>query len=112
MTALAQLVVFGLNAQRYALPLATVECFVPAVEVTPLPAAPALVLGVINLEGRVLPVLNLRRRCGLPEREIRPTDQMLIANTREHTVVLVVDEALEVVACPASEIVRPEQIVP
>ena len=108
----AQLVVFGLDAQRYALPLASVERIVRAVEATRLPNAPAIVLGAINVAGRVLPVLNLRRRFGLPEREVSPADQFLIAHTARRTVVLVVDEALGMVECPATEIIRPTQIAP
>jgi purine-binding chemotaxis protein CheW len=107
-----QLVVFGVDAQRYALPLASVERIVRAAEATLLPGAPAIMLGAINVAGRVLPVLNLRRRFGLPEREIDPADQFLIAHTTRRTVVLVVDEALGMVECPATEIIRPAQIVP
>jgi purine-binding chemotaxis protein CheW len=107
-----QLVVFGLDAQRYALPLASVERIVRAVEATRLPNAPAIVLGAINVAGRVLPVLNLRRRFGLPEREINPADQFLIAHTTRRTVVLVVDEALGMVECSATEIIQPAQIAP
>jgi purine-binding chemotaxis protein CheW len=112
MTQPTQLVVFGLDAQRYALPLASVERIVRAVETTRLPNAPAIVLGAINVAGRVLPVLNLRRRFGLPEREIEPADQFLIAHTARRTVVLVVDEALGMVECPATEIIQPTQIAP
>jgi purine-binding chemotaxis protein CheW len=108
----AQLVVFGLDAQRYALPLASVERIVRAVEATRLPNAPAIVLGAINVAGRVLPVLNLRRRFGLPEREVSPADQFLIAHTARRTVVLVVDEALGMMECPATEIIQPTQIAP
>jgi purine-binding chemotaxis protein CheW len=112
MTKLTQLVVFGLDAQRYALPLASVERIVRAVEATLLPNAPAIVLGAINVAGRVLPLLNLRRRFGLPEREISPGDQFLIANTTRRTVALVVDEAQGVIEYPVTEIIRPAQIVP
>jgi purine-binding chemotaxis protein CheW len=112
MTQPTQLVVFGLDAQRYALPLASVERIVRAVETMRLPNAPAIVLGAINVAGRVLPVLNLRRRFGLPEREINPADQFLIAHTTRRTVVLVVDEALGMVECPATEIIPPIQIAP
>ena len=112
MTKLTQLMVFCLDAQRYALPLASVERIVRAVEVTLLPNGPAIVLGVIDVAGRVLPVLNLRRRFGLPEREISPVDQFIIANTTSRTVALVVDEAQGVIAYPATEIIQPAQIVP
>ena len=87
-----QLVVFLLNEQRYALYLPVVERVVSAVEVTPLPKAPDIVLGVINMQGKVIPVVNIRRRFGLPERQIDLSDQFIIANTTKRPVVLVASE--------------------
>ena len=112
MSELTQLVIFRLDDERYALPLAIVERIVRAAEVTPLPKAPTIVLGVIDLEGRVLPVLNIRRRFQLPEREISPADQFLIAATESNTVVLVVDEAQGVIERSPTEIVEAAQIAP
>lgn len=112
MNELTQLVVFRLDEQRYALPLASVERIVRAVEVTVLPDAPAIVLGAIAVAGRILPVLNLRRRFGLPEREINPDDQFLIAHTTRRIVALVVDEAQGLIEYPAAGIVPPARIVP
>ncbi len=112
MTEPAQLVVFALDAQRYALPLASVERIVRAVEVVVLPNAPAVVLGAIDVGGRILPVMNLRRRFGLPERPISPAEHFLIANANRRTVALVIDEAQGVIECPVAEVVRPAQIVP
>ena len=112
MSKLTQLVVFRLDAQRYAVPLIVVERIVRAVEVTPLPRAPAIVLGVIDVEGRVLPVLNIRRRFGLPDKDIRPKDQFLIAQTARRAVVLVIDEAQGVIERPSTDIVIPARIVP
>jgi purine-binding chemotaxis protein CheW len=112
MSDLSQLVVFRLDNQRYAMPLAAVERIVRAVEVTPLPQAPEIVLGVIDVEGRVLPVLNVRRRFGLPDKEIRPADQFLIARTARRALVLVIDEAEGMVERSPAEIVVPAGIVP
>lgn len=107
-----QLVVFRLDEQRYAVRLAVVERSVRAVEVTNLPHAPALVLGVIDVAGRVFPVLNLRRRLKLPERALEVSDQFLIARTARHTVALVVDETLGVVDLPPTGIVASTRIAP
>lgn len=106
-----QLVVFRLDQQRYALPLAVVERVVRAAEVTPLPMAPAIVLGAINVHGRVLPVFNVRRRFLLPDRAIRPADWFLLARTPKRTVVLVIDESDGVVDPPVEDIAASEQIV-
>jgi purine-binding chemotaxis protein CheW len=112
MNELIQVVVFRLDEQRYALPLAAVERVVRAVEVTSLPNAPPVVLGAINVEGHVLPVLNVRRRFHLPEREISPADQFVIAQTAPRTVVLVVDEAQGVIERRESAVIGSAQIVP
>ena len=112
MSELAQLVVFRLDERRYALPLAVVERVVRAVDVTPLPKASPIVLGAINVHGRVLPVLNVRKRFLMPEREIGPADWFLLAHTARHTVVLVVDESEGVVERTQAEVVRSTQIVP
>jgi len=95
--------VFSLDAGRYALPLAAVDRIVRAVEVTRLPTAPPIVRGAIDVQGRVLPVFDLRRRFGLPERDIDPADQFVIARSANRTVVLVVDTAQGVVQSPLSD---------
>jgi purine-binding chemotaxis protein CheW len=95
--------VFSLDAGRYALSLAAVERVVRAVEVTHLPAAPPIVLGAIDVQGRVLPVFNVRRRFGLPERDIDPADQFVIARSANRTVVLVVDAAHGVLQSPLAD---------
>jgi len=107
-----QLVVFRLDEQRYALSLAAVERIVRAVEVTLLPNAPPIVLGAIDVEGHVLPVLDVRRRFGLRRREISPADQFLVARTAPRTVVLVVDEAQGVIERLQDEIIGSSQIAP
>ena len=92
--------------------MTAVERIVRAVEVTPLPGAPAIVLGAIDVEGRVLPVLNLRRRFPLPEREIDPADQFLIARTARRAVALVMDEAQGVIEREQSAVIGSDRIVP
>jgi purine-binding chemotaxis protein CheW len=112
MSEFTQLVVFRLDEQRYALLLAAIRRIVRAVDVTLLPKAPAIVIGVIDVAGDVLPVLNVRRRFRLPEREISPSDHFIIAQTGQRTVVLVVDETVGVIERPVTEIIGADQIVP
>lgn len=96
-------VVFRLDDQRYGLRLDRVRRSIRVVAVVPLPEAPAIVLGVIDLAGEVLAVIDLRQRFGHPHREIRLTDQLLIAWTGRRTVALLVDETLGVIdAAPES----------
>ncbi len=107
-----QLVVFSLDDLHYALDLSAVERTVHMVEVTPLPQAPEIIVGVINFQGQIIPVLNIRRRFRLPERAAALTDQLLIARMKRRTVALVVDAVRSVMERPSSEISEPEAVVP
>ena len=104
--------VFTLGDQRYALPLSAVERVVRVVEVTPLPQAPDIVLGVVNVQGRIIPVVNPRRRFRLPERDIALTDQLVIAHTTRRPVALVVDAVTGVLEYSGREAVGARDIVP
>jgi purine-binding chemotaxis protein CheW len=104
--------VFTLGDQRYALPLSAVERVVRVVEVTPLPQAPDIVLGVVNVQGRVIPVVNPRRRFRLPERDIALSDQLVIAHTTRRPVALVVDAVTGVLEYSGREAVGARDIVP
>ncbi len=105
-----QLVVFFLDDKQYALYLSVVERVVSAVEITLLPKAPDIVLGVINFQGKVIPVVNIRRRFGLPEREIDLSDQFIIAKTSRRTVALVVDTVDEVIEPASIKVIDSEKI--
>jgi purine-binding chemotaxis protein CheW len=108
----SRVVVFTLGDQRYGLSLSAVERVVHMVQVTPLPRAPAIVLGVVNVRGRVIPVLNLRRRFRLPERDFALTDRLVIARTARRPVALVADEVAGVLEYSALQIVEARDIVP
>lgn len=82
------------------------------VAITPLPKAPDIVLGVVNIQGRLIAVINMRRRFCLPEREIILTDQLVVAHTARRPVALVADAVLGVIACSAQELIAAEHIVP
>ncbi len=112
MSFLQTLVVFSLEGGRYALSLPAVQGVARAVEDTPLPKAPAIVLGVINVRGQIVPVLNIRRRFGLPEREIALSDHFLLAHTSRRPVALAVDNVTGVLTRPIEAIIAAETILP
>jgi purine-binding chemotaxis protein CheW len=87
-------VVFLLDGQKYALEISEVERIIRSVEVKPLPQSPPHVMGIINMQGRILPVIDLRMRFGRPSREIHLEDHFIVAHTPTQTVVLPVDAAL------------------
>ena len=85
---------FLVDEQTYALQIGEVERIVRAVEVKPLPESPPHVRGIVNVQGRVLPVVDLRLRFGQPSRDIRLEDHFIIARTPTISVILPVDAAL------------------
>lgn len=112
MTPPRRLLEFLLDEQRYALPFERVERVVRAVEITPLPKAPPIVLGLINVQGKVIPVADPRQRFGLAARELRTGDRIIIARTARRTVALRVDTVPGVAECFERDVVPPQDIVP
>ena len=109
---LVRLVVFRLEEQRYGLPLAAVERVLPMVAVDALPKAPAVALGVINVGGRVIPVVDLRHRLGRPRREYGLTGHLLVTRTHRRTLILPVDAVLGVMAVTADAVTSPDHLLP
>lgn len=108
----AQLVVFRLDERSYAVHLSQVARVVRAVDCTPLPGAPDIVVGVIDLEGTLLPVLNIRKRFGLPDRDITVDDQFIIARASGRTVALIADAVVGVIDHPLDQVVAADKIFP
>lgn len=100
------------DEMRVALPIACVERVVRAVYLTPLPDAPDIVLGVVNIQGRIVPVINMRKRFRLPDREIALTDQLVIAHTSQRPVALVADAVMGIFEYAELKIVGAESILP
>lgn len=105
-------VVLHLGDMRVALPLQCVERVVRAAQLTALPAAPEIVLGVLNVAGQVIPAVNMRRRFRLPEHEISLTDQFIIAHAGIRTVALVADAVSGVFEHAGPDVVDAETILP
>lgn len=88
-----EVLVFEVADQKYALPTRDVRELVRAVEITPLPDAPAVIEGVVNVRGQVLPVLDVRARFGLPARALDLSDHFIVATAGARGVILRVDRA-------------------
>jgi purine-binding chemotaxis protein CheW len=106
------LLAFTLDDWRYALELSTVERVYRAVAVTPLPGAPDIVQGIVNVRGVVLPVVDTRRRFRLPEKNLTPDDLLIITHSTGRLVALVVDDVTGVIECAEKDITSASAIVP
>lgn len=107
-----RLVIFSLDGQRYSLPISTAERVLPMIAVSPLPQAPAVALGVVNLHGKVVPVLDIRRRFGFPARDYGLAAHLLLARTSRRTLALPVDEVLGVQEVAAEAVTPPDAVLP
>ena len=107
-----QLFTIRLDQQRFALRLQDVERVVRMVEITALPEAPSGVLGLINLQGRVLSVIDLRGYFHLPPREIEPEDVLVIVRTAGGMVALAADGVEVVGQWPEQTAVAAEESAP
>ncbi len=107
-----QYVVFTLDEQSYCLYLSCVEKVIHVVDTASLPKAPEIVTGVLNLNGDIIPVVNIRKRFRLPERDLNLSDQLIIAHTTRRMVAILVDSVAGVIECPSEKIVEAEEILP
>ncbi len=106
-----EFVVFALDDHQYALALASVERVLRAVEISPLPGAPSNILGVINFQGRAVPVVNSRRVLGRPERDLDVEDVFVLVRNGGPTVALVADSVMPAREIPQDHIVSAEQVL-
>ena len=107
-----RLVVFDIEGARYALPLSAVERVLPMAAVAALPQAPPIALGVINLRGDVIPVLDLRRRLGFPPRVFSLAARLVVASTRRRRLALPVDDVRGVQEVAPESVTDPGAVLP
>ena len=112
MKKLRKLVTFSLDDQKFALYVSAVQRIIRVVEVTALPKVPEIVVGIINMQGQVIPVFDIRMRFHLPAREMQLSDEFIIASTTKRTIALIVDSVNDVIEIPEEKIIAAEQILP
>jgi purine-binding chemotaxis protein CheW len=106
------LLIFRLGDQHYALHAESVERVLRIVEITPLADAPRHVLGVVNVNGRVIPVFDVRGLLGLPAKETDLADQFILARVGGHPVALLVDGVSGVTEFPVERTTEAGAILP
>lgn len=107
-----QLLVFIIEGKRYAIHLQAVQRVVHAVEITPMPEGPDIVTGLVNVQGQVIPILNIRRKFRLHERGIGLDDSIVIVKGSKWTLAFIVDSVEGVVERRQEEIIPAESIMP
>jgi purine-binding chemotaxis protein CheW len=106
-----QLVVFQVGAELYGVDIAGVHEIIRLPAITRVPRAPGFVEGVINLRGKVIPVVDLRRRFGLPSAEHTRASRIVVVEIGDQVVGIIVDAVSEVLRVSGSTIEPPSPVV-
>jgi purine-binding chemotaxis protein CheW len=106
-----QVVVLELAGEAYGVEIGKVEEIIRMQAITRIPNGPAFIEGVTNLRGRVIPVLDLRKRFGLPATEQTRRSRIVVGELGQHTVGLVVDGVSEVLLVSADAVEPPSTLV-
>lgn len=112
MAPLLQYLLFNLDNEQFGLPLEAVHRVVRAVALTPVPQSPPDILGVLNLGGQMLPVINLRLGFGMPPKTLTLSDQLIIVDAADRRVAFVVDTVSGVIRPSVQSIVFAREIFP
>lgn len=106
-----QVVVFQLGDELYGADIAVVREVGPMQRVTRVPRTPRYIEGVTNLRGRVIPVIDLRRRLGLPVTPYTKQTRIAVAELEGGQVGMIVDSVQEVLRIPADAVEPPTGLV-
>ncbi|MEI6045049.1 MAG: chemotaxis protein CheW [Chloroflexota bacterium] len=106
-----QVVIFQLRDEVYAVPVARVQEIIRLQPITVIPRAPDYVLGMTNLRGQVIPVIDLVKRLGLGQVQENKLARIIIAELPGQMVGMMVDNVISVAQLPQSEIEPPSPVV-
>lgn len=106
-----QVVVFELAGETYGLEIARVREIITVPDITRVPGAPSFVRGIINLRGKVIGVVDLRRKFGLPEGACGEESRIVVVEVDGETLGMLVDNVSEVLRIPNHHIEPPSPII-
>jgi purine-binding chemotaxis protein CheW len=106
-----QLVIFELGAENFGIEIALVEGINKMLEITRIPKSPEYLLGIINLRGSVLPVIDLQKRFGMTETKETNETRIMVANMDGVKIGMVVSAVSEVLTIDDSVIEPPPPMV-
>lgn len=108
---LIQLVTFSIGEEEFGVDILKVQEIIRTMEITKVPRAPIFVEGVINLRGKVIPIIDLRSKFGLQAREHDQHTRIIVIEITDMIVGFVVDSVSEVLRIPASTVEPPPPVV-
>ncbi len=99
-----QVVVFSLGSEAYGVPIGAVREIIRMQDITRVPRMPEFVEGVVNLRGKVIPVIDLRKRLGLGAAEKSKDNRIVVVDGGGEDIGMIVDMVTEVLRLPANSV--------
>lgn len=110
-TELLQLVSFNIGEEEFGIDILKVQEIIRTMEITKMPNTPEFIEGVINLRGRVIPIIDLRIKLGMQKREHDKSTRIIVVEIADQTVGFIVDAVSEVLRIPKNITEAPPAIV-
>lgn len=108
---LIQLVTFRIGEEEFGVDILAVQEIIRLMQITMVPRAPEFIEGVINLRGKVIPVINMRRRFNKPQVEPDSSTRIVVMELEQKIVGFLVDGVSEVLRIPESTVEDPPPVV-
>ncbi|MGD8779798.1 MAG: chemotaxis protein CheW [Ignavibacteria bacterium] len=106
-----QLVSFKIGEEEFGVDILKVQEINRIMEITKVPNAPSFVEGVVNLRGRVIPVISLRSRLNMDKKELDSSSRIIVVELEGKTIGFIVDEVNEVLRIPSNITEAPPEMV-
>lgn len=108
---LLQLVSFKIGEEEFGIDILTVQEINRMLQITKVPNTPEFIEGVINLRGRIIPVLDLRVKLGMTKKSHGKNTRIVVVNLNDRTIGFIVDEVSEVLRIPKNITETPPDMV-
>lgn len=108
---LLQLVAFQLGGENFGVDIMQVQEIIRMPEITRIPQSPDYVVGVINLRGKIIVVINLGMRFGLTSKELDDDSRIIVVEVDNHVLGMVVDSVSEVLRLPSEDVEPAPEVI-
>jgi len=106
------ILIFTINKLKLGISLRITHKVIHAIEITPLPGAPTIVDGLINIAGNAIPVINIRKRLNLKSKSIIPSDKIIVVKTDDISFAFIADEVIGLKEVDISNIKKSSDLLP
>jgi purine-binding chemotaxis protein CheW len=108
---LLQLVTFKIGNEEFGINILLVQEIIKMLQITKIPNTPEYVEGIINLRGKIIPVVDLRSRLGMNKKDMNKDSRVIVVEVDNKTIGFIVDSVNEVIRIPANITEPPPELI-